>query len=544
MRPYTTRSTGRSTGSRPGRPRVALMAAATTSLSAVLLYLGTGLHPVAWLTWLAPLPVLLLAPRVPASLAALTALLAWGAGGLTTWTLQRDRMGLPLPVALLNLLVPALLAVVAVLLFRTLLRRDRPCLAAVSVPATWVSAEYLVPVLTPNGAIWSLAPTQSDLLPVLQLASLTGGWGVTFLVTGLPAALAASRRGRPRIAAAALVLVALVAGLGALRLGLAHPDGPVRTIALLASRQQGDWAPADTPRGRERLAEVLARLRALSPGTDMAILPEGGFVTTSDDLPLITRPLAALARDRRLDIVAGVIVTDANRNTAMVFPAAGGEPGTYLKRHMVPGVESYTPGDRLLLLPGAGVAICKDLDFPSLAREYRRRGAELMLLPAWDFDLDDRQHARTAVLRGVENGFWIARSAANGNLTVSDPYGRVLAETTTTSRAVVTLTATVRTGGTGAFATYGGDWFAWLCLALTALSLVTTRRPSARNGRVPEPLEGRRTRRVNRPPSSIRVGALQAHLREAIRLLNERRHGTMDDRRTVSGSGGEVPKTP
>ncbi|MFJ2033869.1 nitrilase-related carbon-nitrogen hydrolase [Streptosporangium sp. NPDC087985] len=472
MRPDTTSPADPS----PDHLRAAAMALPALALSAVLLYFGTGLHPVPWLTWLAPLPVLLLAPRVPAVLAAVTALVAWSIGGLNLWTLSRDRLEMPLPAALLTLLLPAALAALAVLLFRALVRQGRPILAATAVPAVWVSAEYLVATLTPNGAVWNLAFTQSDVLPVIQLAALTGGWGITFLLMGLPAALAASDRRRWRVGVGALVLVALVIGLGAVRLGLAHPHGPERTVALLASRQQGDWAPLDTPRGRERLDDMLARLRALPPGTDVAVLPEGGSVATSATLPLFTGPLAALARDRHMDIVAGVIVTDADHNAAMVFPATGGEPSTYLKQHMVPGLEPYTPGDQLLLLPGAGVAICKDLDFPELAREYRRRGAELMYLPAWDFDLDGWQHARTAVIRGVENGFWIVRSAADGNLTVSDPYGRVLAETGTTGRALTTLTATVRTGGTSTFFTYGGDWFAWLCLALTVLLSVTVRR--------------------------------------------------------------------
>ncbi|WP_084464887.1 nitrilase-related carbon-nitrogen hydrolase [Microtetraspora fusca] len=472
------------------------MLVACVALSAGLLHFGTGLHPIPWLTWVAPLPVLLIAPRTTGVRACLAAVAAWAVGGTTMWELQRDRMEAPLPVALLTVVVSALVAALAVLLFRALVRRGRLWSAAAVVPAVWVSAEYLVATLTPNGAIWSLAHTQAGVLPVVQLAALTGGWGISFLVTAVPAALAASaaprrnarreaRRqagGRPwRVAATALTLLLVVAVGGAVRLALAAPYGAEGKVALLASRQQDDWAPIDTPRGRERLREVLERVRALPPGTDAVVLPEGGFVTTAADLPLISRPLAALARERRMDVVAGVIVTDANHNTAMFFPAGGGEPGVYRKQHMVPGVEPYEPGDRMFLRAGTGVAICKDLDFPDLARAYRREGARVMMLPAWDFDLDGWQHARTTVLRGVENGFWAVRSAANGNLTVSDPYGRVRAETATTGRVPTVLTATVGTGAVRTLYTWAGDWFAWLCLALAVLlpasAILRRRRP-------------------------------------------------------------------
>nr|BFE88250.1 hypothetical protein GCM10020093_108510 [Planobispora longispora] len=179
------------------------------------------------------------------------------------------------------------------------------------------------------------------------------------------------------------------------------------------------------------------------------MLAEGAFVTTAAHLPRITDPLAALARERRMDIVAGVIVTDAGHNTAVFFPARGGEPRIYRKRHMVPGVEPYEPGGRALVAGDVGVAICKDLDFPGLARENRRIGATVMFVPSWDFGLDAWQHSRIAVTRGVENGFAVVRGAADGNLTVSDPYGRVLAERATGDRAVVTLTAAVPAGGAG-----------------------------------------------------------------------------------------------
>src|SRR5206468_8848188 len=73
-----------------------------------------------------------------------------------------------------------------------------------------------------------------------------------------------------------------------------------------------------------------------------------------------------------------------------------------------------------------GLQICKDMDFPELSREYALQGANLLLVPAWDFNLDRWLHARMAVLRAVENGFALARSARNGLLTLSDNRGRIV----------------------------------------------------------------------------------------------------------------------
>jgi apolipoprotein N-acyltransferase len=81
-------------------------------------------------------------------------------------------------------------------------------------------------------------------------------------------------------------------------------------------------------------------------------------------------------------------------------------------------------------------------------------------------------HARMAVLRGVENGFAIARSARNGVLTLSDNRGRVLAEKSTLSAQFVSITGKVNVMRERTLYAKAGDWFAWLCLAgLVALLL-------------------------------------------------------------------------
>ncbi|MFI6324624.1 nitrilase-related carbon-nitrogen hydrolase [Nonomuraea sp. NPDC050556] len=442
-------------------------------LTALLHFFGTGLEPLPLLTWLIPLPMLLVAPRMRAWTAGVAAAVAWTAGGMNMWTYQRDLLEMPIPLSVASIVVPALVAAAVTLVFRLLVLRGRPVLAALAAPGLWVGAEYLVSITTPNGAFWSLAYTQTDVLPVAQLAALTGNWGISFLLICVPCALATRRVLAPAIA---LTLVVASLGYGLARLSVA-PGTASRTVALLAAGQQGDWAPVDTERGRTKLKETLDRLRALPTGTEMAVLAEGAFITKNADLPTITTPLRTLAKDRSMTIVAGVIVTDTNRNTAVYFPPTGGAPQTYQKQHLIPGVEPYEPGKGILTVAELGVTICKDLDFPALARDYRRGGATLMLAPAWDLDADGWLHSRMAIMRGIENGFSLARSGANGRLTLTDPYGRMTTETTTSDHNLTIATATVTTEGVNTVATQWGDWFAWLCLAGAGIAVCARRRP-------------------------------------------------------------------
>jgi apolipoprotein N-acyltransferase len=150
---------------------------------------------------------------------------------------------------------------------------------------------------------------------------------------------------------------------------------------------------------------------------------------------------------------------------------------SYDKQHMLPSFESnLEPGRTLTLLPQSsgtwGVEICKDMDFTLLSRDYGGAGAGLMLVPAWDFDLDRILHGHMALMRGVESGFNIVRAAKQGYLTVSDNRGRILAETTSDSAHFATLVADVPTTHTTTIYLLLGDWFAWLALALLAFTLV------------------------------------------------------------------------
>ena len=115
----------------------------------------------------------------------------------------------------------------------------------------------------------------------------------------------------------------------------------------------------------------------------------------------------------------------------------GALAGDYHKHYFVRGFEDgYQAGDRTYAIDAQwgkiGVAICKDLDYPWFITDYGARNVTLMLVPAWDWEGPNAvMHERMAVVRGVENGFAMARSAKTGYVTAHDAYGRTLASSST-----------------------------------------------------------------------------------------------------------------
>ena len=450
------------------------------ALTAIGWWFANSLQPSWWAAWLAPLPLLVYALRTRARWAALATFVAFALGGASLWHYLHAVIRLPFGVCVAAIVTPAALMLLAVLPFRALLLRGRARAAMFFLPAAATGLAWLSAMLSPHGTFGNIAYSQMDALPIVQTAAVAGVWGIGFLVWLLPSALAVATSGgvtsRQRTlvtAAAGGVLVVAVLG-GVWRL---HDDAATRSLRVgLVSIGASSDAQADLamPEGERMLARYVDEIdRLVAAGAAVVVAPESALLVRSHAIPA----LQDLATRRNVRILVGVEDhSDASikHNAALVFEPDRAAPAAYAKRHLIPGYEDrYTPGDASVMLDGAprtGVAICKDLDFTDTSLGYGRDDARLLLVPAWDFGDDAWLHDRMAVLRGVEGGFAIGRSARNGLLTLSDDRGRVLAQASSAATdAPVTLLGDLPLRETRTPYRLWGDAFGWLCLIAAAL---------------------------------------------------------------------------
>jgi apolipoprotein N-acyltransferase len=462
------------------RPRLSLLVALLAMLSSgAMLYFGTGLQPVWWLTWLALLPALVAVHRCGRLAGVALCLGTWLIAGANLWPYLHGTLSLPAPLVLLAIASPGVQFALAAWTSRTLARAGRIMLAVLALPAVWVAIDYLQSIASPHGTFGNLAYSQLDFLPVVQLASLTGLWGVDFMLMLVPSALAVlaaypmRRPTRMGVVLGTALACVLTLAFGTWR--LSRPDGEPTRVVLITSNNPSFPMPMDDAASQSMLAAAESTIQSAgAQHPQIIVLPETIVVLDATSYPRFAQRFQGLARTSGATIVVGVDLKDGRdeRNIALVF-SPGGEPvARYAKQHLLLPFEArYQPGDALLMrsAPNAtwGVAICKDMDFPALSRAYSKGGAQLMVVAAWDFVLDGRQHARMAVMRGIEGGFAVVRSARGGRMTVSDAHGRVLAEQTS-SAAVTSMVENAATGDGNTLYSLFGDWFAWLALAAAA----------------------------------------------------------------------------
>jgi apolipoprotein N-acyltransferase len=152
-------------------------------------------------------------------------------------------------------------------------------------------------------------------------------------------------------------------------------------------------------------------------------------------------------------------------------------PWSYLQ---VPDLGSYIPGEEFTVfnMPGYrfSVTICWENLFPDLVRKFVKNGAQFIVNitnEAWfGKTTAPYQFLCMNVFRAVENRVYMVRCANTGVSCFIDPYGRIFDRVRNENGEDIfvrgTLTQTVVPLNSNTIYTRYGDWFVWLCMICSA----------------------------------------------------------------------------
>lgn len=473
---------------RPGLSRVLWTVLLGAAAGGVLRF-ATGLMPMGWLAWVAPVPVLWLTLSIERRwLANLAAFIA-SAVACSNYV-HYFSLVMPLSAVVLATFGQTLVWYAVLSLNRRVMQRTRRAWTVLAYPLLWVTADTLMAALLPDGNWGSLAYSQADLPWVRQLAALGGTTAILFVLCLVPSTLALllwrqriGGKGRALAATGMVVLVSL--GYGALR--TQQPLAGTPTLVGLASIDDAigmQASPARSAGIRARYDALIAQLAG--QGATLVVLPEKIAVVPPSQIGAWQDHFGKVAARHGIWLEVGMTVDDGRhpRNQAWLFDPGGTRVADYQKHFMAPPerAQDYVVGDAYDVhdIAGArvGLAVCKDMHFATLGRAYGQRRAGVLLVPAWDFAyVDAWMAARMTALRGVENGYVVIRTSREGLLSVSDAHGRFIAQTRSTAMPGASLLVQVPIGpAQPTLYTRIGNAPGWLCVGLSLLMLVLPRR--------------------------------------------------------------------
>lgn len=375
-------------------------------------------------------------------------------------------------------------------------------------PVVWVTTElgrgYMF-----TGFPWSLLGySQTSVLPVAQLASVTGVYGLSALLVLVSTAIVLvvfdETRLRWRVSGAAAIAVAATVVFGGLRLSdnrLTTEGVPYKVGLVQGNVAQAEkWEP-------ERAARIVrsyldSTREAAASGAKFVLWPESALPFFFEEEPAVGASIRQLAAETRTTLLFGsdqIERTTPPRyfNAAFLVDPDGSVAAVYRKMHLVPygeyvpmkkllffagplvqAVSDFSEGDRMVMLPVAGhdvsTAICYEVVYPDLALRATRMGSELLTTitnDAWfGYSSAPWQHFQMASLRAIEQGRYLARAANTGISGIVDPYGRVLARTELFKDVVVV--GEVRFLKSQTLYARMGDAFAYACAAATLAALL------------------------------------------------------------------------
>jgi apolipoprotein N-acyltransferase len=396
------------------------------------------------------------------------------------------------PVRIIFGCIFGLLYTIPFLLDRILVGRFSGFAATLVFPFASAAFEFLTIWPNPMGTWGSLAYSQFSSVHLTQIASITGMWGVTFLVAWFASTVnwiweesADWPRIRRGVAIYAGVML-VVLGYGVIRLTHFMPEpGTVRIHGIVETDYtRTTWetelfplSQSDPEAFRAQMAPVYERyleatLREAQAGAQIVVWPEVAAEGFKEDLHAVVARAQDIARQEGIYLSIGLNVIgpgsySEGENRLVLIDPRGEILVDYLKYGcmafnmysvQVPTIE--TPYGTL------GAVLCCDLDYPYVIRQASRKGVEILLVPSYEpTTAQITAHSRMASFRAIENGVSIFRPTSQGISLAIDPYGRTLASMDATRVSERVFVVQVPNHRVTTVYSVVGELFGWLALA-------------------------------------------------------------------------------
>jgi len=326
-----------------------------------------------------------------------------------------------------------------------------------SIPSIWVLLEYLRSHLL-TGFPWALLGYSQYLnLPVIQIADITGAWGVAFLVMLVNVAiyLALIKKQKRAIILSCLLCVLVSLGYGYYKINFLRKSPIQKSIRISVVQgnilQDLKWDINSRDFIIDRYVNLT--LQAIKDNPDLIIWPEAALPVVLEEEPFYYEKVKDLVKQIKTPVVLGAVTLRNGHyyNSSLLVSDKGENLELYDKLHLVPFGEyiplkkilgfletvvpigEITPGKEYKVFNGSAkfsVLICFEDLFPELSRRFVKKGASFLVNitnDAWyKMSSAPYQHLQASVFRAVENRVFLVRSANTGVSCFIGPSGEIV----------------------------------------------------------------------------------------------------------------------
>ncbi len=367
------------------------------------------------------------------------------------------------------------------LIDRVYSQRMKGIISTLIFPSAYVIMDYIVISTNPSGSYGTLAHTQTS-LPLLQIISVTGIWGVVFIITWTSSII--NWLWDYSFQKSKINLALLIYGIPLLSIIL---FGQVR---LLTDTEYETVRVASINISKDALqTRFNANIDSLVEKANKDFLLHCEIAAASGaKIVFGIETVISLHKDKESEFIEKAKVIARNKNVYLGLPMKvilEGFPDvlpenkiswispqgellyTYHKAKPTPGEGNY--GDGIIKYfdsPYGRISssICFDMDFPALISQVNKLNIDIMLVPGNDWLEIAPYHTYVSSARAIEQGFNMVRAASRG-LSASFNYkGQVLSSLDYYKTDDLILYSDLPTKGQKTIYSVLGDYFAWMCI--------------------------------------------------------------------------------
>jgi apolipoprotein N-acyltransferase len=392
-------------------------------------------------------------------------------------------------------------------------RISNQLLSTLVYPASLIVIQFLLSYIEQLGTILHWTGSMFSLKPVIQLVSITGIWGPSFLVGWLASIINLLWEEKFDLKKVNLP-VAVYTGLfliivlwGSIRIEFFAPDsGTVKVGSVIAGFEEDnmfyayedDMPETDKLRQKEKYRTLTYKVQDELFASSEMLIPSGirilswasgnAVVFAEDEAVLISR-MQDFARENQIYFFPSLLVLGDYKGPDQNHVLAIRPDGQIAYDHYKgrnPNAGFYQGNTiEIVNTPYGRIAspICFEMEFHRFIRQAGKKGVDILIVPG---DEPARgaanMHTELSMFRTIENGCSMLRTTLEGLTMGADYQGRVLSQLdfykTLKNRTIITE---LPVKGVKTIYSRAGDWFAWLCLILLIYLIVAGVLNVARN---------------------------------------------------------------